>query len=165
MNSTPPHGSPRRDGGRDARRPDSASWVEAFAAGVKSEDRVARVLMSYGIMARAMPRDSRKAPYDLHGIGRFEVKFDRYAQRTDRVGVELECRGKPSGVCTSTATAWVFDIGTDEFFLIKTSRLRALVPECQQKMTGDDRACVLALLPLAILRRSATVLRISPEDA
>jgi len=48
----------------------------------------------------------------LDGInaGKIEVKTDARASETGNLFVEYECRGKPSGIETTKATAWVFVI-------------------------------------------------------
>jgi hypothetical protein len=61
----------------------------------------------------------------------FEVKEDFTCERTGNVGLEFECRGKPSGIQTSEADFHVHKIHTKEsgiiFVLHRTSRLRELI--------------------------------------
>jgi hypothetical protein len=60
----------------------------------------------------------------------FEVKEDFTCERTGNVGVEFECRGKPSGVSISKADYYIYKIHSKygiKFYLYKTSQLKAMI--------------------------------------
>lgn len=63
----------------------------------------------------------------------FEVKEDFTCERTGNVGVEFECRGKPSGIQTSEADFYIYKIHTKSegirFYLIKTNTLKKIIEE------------------------------------
>lgn len=61
--------------------------------------------------------------------GRFitvEVKNDMLHERTGNLGVEFECRGKPSGIDVTWADWWCFALH-DGFWVISTDKLRDLI--------------------------------------
>jgi hypothetical protein len=71
----------------------------------------------------------------------FEVKADRYAARTGMFVIEYMCRGRPSGISTSTADFWVYFIdGTNKYMMIPTERLRADIAakKYYRQLTGGD---------------------------
>jgi hypothetical protein len=60
----------------------------------------------------------------------FEVKEDFTCERTGNVGVEFECRGKPSGISVSKANFYIYKIHSKrgvKVFLYKTSQLKAMI--------------------------------------
>lgn len=62
-----------------------------------------------------------------------EVKEDFSCQRTGNVGVEFECRGKPSGIETSQADLYLYKVhepdGKQRLYVIKTSLLKKMIRE------------------------------------
>jgi hypothetical protein len=56
-----------------------------------------------------------------------EVKSDKQAARTRNVYVEYESRGKPSGISTSTADWWWYEIEPDVFVVMRRERMAELV--------------------------------------
>lgn len=92
--------------------------------------------------------------------GPVEVKRDFKASATGNVAIEFKCRGRPSGISTSTALWWAIVLdgakyGHEVAILIKTSRLRAISKHLykQGKWTrgGDDKASEMVLIPVAQL--------------
>ena len=62
----------------------------------------------------------------------FEVKEDFTCERTGNVGVEFECRGKPSGISVSKADFYIFKIHTPNrilIYLFKTKQLKGMITE------------------------------------
>jgi hypothetical protein len=45
----------------------------------------------------------------------FEIKEDFMCEQTGNVGVEFECRGKPSGIQTSEADYYIYKVHTKEY--------------------------------------------------
>src|SRR5687767_5141174 len=60
-----------------------------------------------------------------------EVKSDRRAPETGNIFVEYASRGKDSGIRTTTAAFWAYELGqgTDIWVTIPTARLRSKVEE------------------------------------
>lgn len=62
-----------------------------------------------------------------------EVKEDFSCQRTGNVGVEYECRGKPSGIEVSQADLYLYKVhepdGKSRLYVIKTSLLKQMIKE------------------------------------
>lgn len=56
----------------------------------------------------------------------FEVKNDELAEDTGNVGIEFECRGKPSGIVTTKSDYWVHRYD-GRFHFILTTKLRRIV--------------------------------------
>lgn len=77
-----------------------------------------------GTLARIL-RDLGPDGQPTNGV---ELKADRDAINTHNVYVEYRGEKGPSGVATSTADWWAFEIvGLDVFVILRTERLRALV--------------------------------------
>jgi len=60
----------------------------------------------------------------------FEVKEDFTCERTGNVGIEFECRGKPSGINVSKADYYIYKIHTGsgiKIYLFKTSQLKNMI--------------------------------------
>jgi hypothetical protein len=60
----------------------------------------------------------------------FEIKEDFTCERTGNVGVEFECRGKPSGIAVSKADFYVYKIHSKagiKVYIYKTSQLKAMI--------------------------------------
>jgi hypothetical protein len=64
---------------------------------------------------------------------KFEVKEDFTCKKTGNVGLEFECRGKPSGIQTSEADYYIYKIHTKDdgihFYLFKTTTLKNMIME------------------------------------
>jgi len=91
-------------------------------------------------------RQSNTKHYDIEGLmdGQpitFEVKNDLMAHQTGNVAIEYECRGKASGLATTTAIFWIYKFD-NTFFLFETKVLRKrLFAEKKyfRKVTGGDK--------------------------
>lgn len=55
---------------------------------------------------------------------KIEVKTDFKALKTGNVFVEYECRGRPSGLCTTEADYYCFFISDTTFIMIETEKLK-----------------------------------------
>ena len=70
---------------------------------------------------------SENALAQLLGEGStIEVKSDKMARRTGNVYVEVESRGKPSGLATTEADHWAIEVDDGVFVIMPTDRLRVL---------------------------------------
>lgn len=104
----------------------------------KTEQEVAGILeKAYGLKIHtANNKDNR---YDILGENKlgskftFEVKEDFTCERTGNVGLEFECRGKPSGIAVSQAEFYIYKLHTPkdgiEFYLFNTNFLKRMVEE------------------------------------
>lgn len=82
-----------------------------------------------------------------------EVKTDRLAYKTGNVFIEYECRGKPSGIATTTATYWIYKIEqTDTAIIVPIERLknicRILYKENKTSLGGDNNLSKGLLVPI-----------------
>ena len=63
----------------------------------------------------------------------FEVKEDFACERTGNVGVEYECRGKPSGIASSVADFYIYKIhepsSETKAYCIRTAKLKKLIED------------------------------------
>ncbi len=59
----------------------------------------------------------------------WEVKHDTVHSRTRNIGVEYECKGRPSGIETTEAHSWVFRLDDSEWWMIGVIRLKRLIAE------------------------------------
>jgi hypothetical protein len=62
----------------------------------------------------------------------FEIKEDFTCERTGNVGIEFECRGKPSGIAVSKADFYIYKIHTSngiKIYLFKTKQLKGMITE------------------------------------
>lgn len=88
--------------------------------------------------------------------GKLEVKTDFMAHKTGNLAIEIECNGKPSGIQTSTANWWLFNINYPDakpvLLIMTLSRLRKLVTRYLHKnkfiMGGDYNKSKLVLIPV-----------------
>jgi hypothetical protein len=77
--------------------------------------------------------------------GKIELKTDRLCQTTNNVFVEIESRGKDSGILTTTADYWAFCFWTEKrglkdqtYTLISTKILKKLMTKYPIKKGGDN---------------------------
>lgn len=102
----------------------------------------------------AVGQMSEKALGDIFENRTVEVKADLKAKATGNLFIEYESRGKPSGIATSEADYWCFDIG-HLFILIETEELkqivRPLLGTSADKRGGDNNSSKGVLLPLTEL--------------
>lgn len=85
---------------------------------------------------------------------KIEVKSDRLAHKTGNVFIEYESRGKPSGLSTSHAEWWVFEI-QNCFHVIPAKQLKEIARKYIQTERdikgGDDNTSKGILLPITEL--------------
>jgi hypothetical protein len=60
------------------------------------------------------------------GSERIEVKTDAMAAKTGNVYIEVECRGRPSGIQTTAAEFWAFVLPGDLVVITRTVTVREL---------------------------------------
>lgn len=89
--------------------------------------------------------------------GTVEVKRDFIVSESGRVAIEFLCRGRPSGIATSTATWWAIILDGAKFghevtIIIKTRRLREMARDFYKRGSwasgGDDAASRMVLIPV-----------------
>jgi len=106
-----------------------------FPIARETEKEVANILRDYGAKILDF-EDTNK--YDILAEkdgSKFtvEVKEDFICENTGNVGLEFECRGKPSGIQTSKATFYVYKLHTRnygiKFFMHKTGALKKMIAE------------------------------------
>lgn len=83
----------------------------------------------------------------------FEIKSDFMAHRTGNIAIEIECRGKDSGIRTTKSDHWVYKIiKPDIIIILNTAKLRKFVDENMSNykviMGGDDRSSKMMLIPI-----------------
>jgi hypothetical protein len=74
----------------------------------------------------------------------FEVKEDFLCEFTGNVGLEYECRGKPSGINTSQADYYIYKLHTNhgiEFVMFRTGTLKQMIAEHKyfRVVNGGDK--------------------------
>lgn len=98
----------------------------------KKEKELADVLMERGKTEKIEFNDDYRYDLKVHrkggGCWTIEVKNDMTQGRTGNIGVEFECRNKPSGIKMSEADYWCFALA-DGFWLIETAKLRWLIKQ------------------------------------
>ena len=95
----------------------------------------------------------------FEGDGKIEVKTEREIWKTSKnIAIEIRCRGKLSGISTTTAKTWIHMLdGGGGGFIFPVKELREKIKKRKQDgklrlvMGGDDNAAQLALLPIAEL--------------
>ena len=72
-------------------------------------------------------------------IKTFEIKNDEMAHKTGNIVVEVESRGKPSGISTTKSDYWAFHFN-DRFYIVKTSTLKERMLELAHRkyVIGGD---------------------------
>lgn len=103
---------------------------------------------------------------------RVEVKSDRIARRTGNVFVEYEQKSRPSGILTTTADWWTFEVNDECYLFVPTARVKAVAryvydtyPE-RVKDGGDFNRYRGVLVPVDWLwRMGLTVERVSDARA
>lgn len=106
----------------------------------------------------------------LGKLGPIEVKRDTRVSESGNIAVEFECRGQPSGISTTTAAWWAFELAgenyKDEIIIwIETERLRAmcewLISKDDWVPGGDDKQAKMVLLHLnRLLLWNPTLIRV-----
>ena len=95
----------------------------------------------------------------FEGDGTIEVKTERDIWKTSKnIAIEIRCRGKLSGISTTTAKTWIHMLdGGGGGFIFPVKELKEKIKKRQENgtlkliMGGDDNAAQLALLPIAEL--------------
>lgn len=88
--------------------------------------------------------------------GKLEVKTDYKAYKTGNIAIEIECNGKPSGLSTTEANWWLFNIRIPSeepmLLIISRRRLRKIAQMHMHRgnvmMGGDKKASKLVLVPI-----------------
>lgn len=94
---------------------------------------------------------SEKALAEIFENKKVEVKRDLKARQTGNLFIEFESRGKPSGIATSEAEYYAFDIG-ELFIIVSKDNLMAIVSlmigTTAEVKGGDNNTSLGVLLPI-----------------
>jgi hypothetical protein len=79
----------------------------------------------------------------------YEVKRDRMANKTGNIAVEVMCGGKLSGLSTSKADYWIFNLDKmDKIIIINKEDLFLLIKDKKKIKGGDKWKVTLYILPI-----------------
>jgi hypothetical protein len=99
-------------------------------------------------------RDGKIAEEKLKSIlidPTIEVKYDQMHEKTGNVAIEVECRGKPSGISISKSTWWAFMLKQDRIIMIHRKELVKFLNKNLHRlrvvMGGDDNLARMILVP------------------
>jgi len=89
--------------------------------------------------------------------GKIEVKTDFQAYKTNNIAIEIESRGKPSGIQTSEAKWWIFNIQIPQkdplLIIVPLERLRQIankyLHQNRVRMGGDNNTSKLVIVPIS----------------
>jgi len=144
--------------------PDSPSWIKNKAIGEAAELRCAVWWREKGWDALKVLGEA--SAFDVEIRATVEVKADQQVHKTGNVAIEVSNGDRPSGLTTSKACFWWFDLGKCCVW-IATTDLRELVAagEFRQIVGGDGNKSVCKLVPAAVLREApgARVIRLNDE--
>ncbi len=95
----------------------------------------------------------------LEGNSKIEIKTERDKWKdTGNIAIEIRCNGKPSGLTTTEASAWVHLLSyKDDIlggFILNVKKLKERIKELNEQkkvkivMGGDDNASQLVLVPI-----------------
>lgn len=120
-----------------------------LAAGINAENKFEIVAQE---LIGGEPRRSSNHTFDMQLSGcRIECKMDVMAANTGNIAIEIAAYGRPSGIATTLADAFVYIIGNNAY-IVDTETLRRLVKECRTKAGGDKingvGQAIFALLPI-----------------
>lgn len=102
------------------------------------------------------------------GNKKLEVKTDKKWSKTGNIAVEIESRGKPSGLSTTKSDYWAFILWQKQekpnIILIPIDRLQTITGYFQRKkkvvMGGDANTSKLVLIPLEVINDYETQIEI-----
>tara|TARA_X000000950_G_scaffold1680_1_gene1816 strand:+ start:9999 stop:10433 length:435 start_codon:yes stop_codon:yes gene_type:complete len=127
------------------------TWRNDLDIGKKVEKAwLNRIMVAFGDARQTFGEDCR---FDLEvpelGIS-IEVKFDPRSQETGNVVLEY-FHGKPSGILTSQATHWLFDLGDQQIWMTRERLLEFVFRESPQPVKihgpGDGKPKMVFLVP------------------
>ena len=95
----------------------------------------------------------------LEGNSKIEIKTERDKWRdTGNIAIEIRCNGKPSGLTTTEASAWVHLLSYKDNilggFILNVKKLKERIKELNEQkkvkivMGGDDNMSQLVLVPI-----------------
>jgi hypothetical protein len=100
--------------------------------------------------------------FDLMLQCRLEIKHDLQAAKSGHVAIEVQHRGKPSGIMVSSAAWWCIVLD-QEGVLLKADELRKAVitRRFREAAAGDRGASIVKLVPVEVLKAMKTARPIS----
>lgn len=82
-----------------------------------------------------------------------EIKFDDMAAATKNVAIEIECRGKPSGINVSKSDWWIQVVDGERLY-IPTATLKSILPKGRTVVGGDIGSRTwMVLLPIDVFSK------------
>ena len=95
----------------------------------------------------------------LEGNSKIEIKTERDKWKdTGNIAIEIRCNGKPSGLTTTEASAWVHLLSYKDNilggFILNVKKLKERIKELNEQkkvkivMGGDDNMSQLVLVPI-----------------
>lgn len=139
-----------------------AEFKAALKVGKLGENAVMDLCLKSG--KTPAPIEGKFKPYDfivLETKKAYEVKRDYKSKYTGNVVVEIEMPvGNPSGLQTTKADFWVFDLPT-EYIFITPSQIKDILCFWDYKPSvfvgeGDDTAKKAFLIPVGSMKQNAT---------
>ena len=136
------------------------SFSEDLKRGKEAENRLIELGKKLGY--QAVPIDGKFAGYDFfiaETKKAYEVKYDPMSQKTGNVVVEIEMYGRPSGLMTTIADYWIFDL-VDVILTIQPQDLMCCIIQTQPPLAefvgpGDDSPKKAYLIKKEVLKRFA----------
>jgi hypothetical protein len=136
-------------------RSDSKQWTAQKAVADEAEIELCELLASWGCVAGV--QSIGHAPgADVAAVLTIEVKADGKAGSTGNAAIEMECRGRASGLQTTRAALWAIR-ACGEWFIVPVPTLKRLASAAP--VVGAAEANRVALVPLAALRPAALVVK------
>jgi hypothetical protein len=136
-------------------RGDSAQWTAAKTLGDEAEREFCALLANWGAVAGVQSIGNAPGA-DVAALLPMEVKADGKAVITGNVALEVESRGRPSGIQTTRAALWAIRAG-GEWFIVPVPVLKRLAAGAP--IVGAAEANRVALVPLSNLRPVALVVK------
>ncbi len=134
---------------------DSPQWTAAKCVADEAETEFCTLVASWGAVA-GVKAIGRQPGADLAVMLQIEIKADGKAASTGNVALEVESRGRPSGLQTTRAALWAIRAGR-EWIVIPVPVLRKLAAGAP--VVGAAEANRVALVPVAALRPLALVVK------
>jgi len=87
-------------------------------------------------------------------VRKVEFKNDIKAETTGRVAIEKWSRGKPSGICTTEADYYIYQIGK-AYYVMQTMKLAQflLANSIETARGGDNNTSLMYIIPIPIFKK------------
>jgi len=139
-------------------RTDRPGWAIAKSVGDTAERLVADLLTNLGLVVNNVNQPG----HDLEGAANFEIKNDRLAVQTGNIAIEVEYKGRPSGLSTTTAHIWCILVGP-RVIMLSADALRGLIVGRSAVNAGENARVIL--LQIVEVERAGIVLPLGKGGA